>query len=469
MKRTKILATYGPGIASPSKVSRLVNAGVNAFRVNCSHGRTEDFLAAARIIGEGIAKARYPTGLLFDIAGPKIRLDRFDGKVTVRKGKRLTLTTGRSDPGKGIIGLNHAEVLGSIKKGDRILIDDGSLLFTAIAVDRKGVTLKALNSGTVLPGKGVNLPSTKLDIPTISDKDREDIKTAVRVDADYIALSFVRSPKEIAEVRRQVKKLGGRQKIFAKLEKREAIDSLEAIMQAADGIMIARGDLGVEMPPEEVPKLQKRIISMSTALQKPVIVATQMLESMRFSPRPTRAEVNDVASAVFDQADAVMLSAETATGKYPTETVRTMSDIIVATEKDQPEPAAPKQDKNFKSPIPVAIARSVLHANRTCQSKVIVAFTSSGFTAQLIANLMPTQPIVAVTDDKKVMSSLSLFRAVYPVQADQPQSFNEMIDTVNRICRQHKLARRRDKVLVTGGVPFGSRVQTNLLFIHEVT
>lgn len=469
MKRTKILATYGPAVASPSKIARLITTGVNAFRVNCSHGGTEDFLAAARIIGEGISKARYPVGLLFDISGPKIRLDRFDGKVTVRKGTKITLTARRSDPARNVIGINQPKVLASIRTGEQVLIDDGNLLFDVQSADRHGVVLKAVNAGTVLPGKGLNLPGTKIDVATISDKDREDIKTAVRVDADYIALSFVRSADDIREARSLIKKFGGRQKIFAKLEKREAIDNLDAIMDASDGVMIARGDLGVELPPEEVPKLQKKIIALSITYHKPVIVATQMLESMRFSPRATRAEVNDVATAVFDRADAVMLSAETATGSYPVESVRVMSEIIGATESDMSAVALYSARQQLDPPIPQAIAQAVLHANERITAKAIFAFTSTGFTARLISNLMPPQVIVAVTNDKKVMRGLSLYRGVYPVCGEHPSSIADLTETVDRICREYRLARRGDNVFVTGGAPFGSRVQTNLLFIHEVT
>ncbi|MDX9858387.1 MAG: pyruvate kinase [candidate division Zixibacteria bacterium] len=468
MKRTKILITYGPATASLSKIARLVQAGANAFRINCSHGSSQDFLAAARIITEGAARSRYPVGLLFDIAGPKLRLDRFDGKITVTKGMRITLSHTRSDPSKGIVAMSQPGVLSSVRKGERVLIDDGNLLFDVVAVDRHGVTLRALNPGTILPGKGVNLPSTAIDVPTLSDKDREDIKTAVRLDADYIALSFVRSADDVREARAIIRKLGGRQKIFAKLEKREAIDNLDAIMEASDGVMIARGDLGVEMPPEAVPRLQKKIIALSIVYHKPVIVATQMLESMRFSPRPTRAEVNDVATAVFDRADAVMLSAETATGRYPVEAVRTMSDIITAAEFDMSSGSPFTARLDLDAPIPQAVATAVLHANERLEASAIFAFTSTGFTAQLIANLMPPQPIIAVTDDRKVMRSLSLYRGVYAVKGEHPGSFNDLTDTVNRICREHRLARRGAAVFVTGGAPFGSRVQTNLLFIHEV-
>lgn len=468
MKCTKILATYGPSIASPAKISQLVKAGVNAFRVNCSHSDRDELLAAVRVIREGTARARFPIGLLFDISGPKLRLSRFDGRIPVSKGKTVTLRTGRPDPRQGVFCVNHPEILKAIKKGQQILIDDGSLAFEVVSADRTGVVLRAQDSGTILPGKGINLPHTKIPLPTISDKDRADIKTAVRADADFIALSFVRSPKDIAEARDLLKKLGGRQKIYAKLEKREAIEQLEAIMKLADGVMVARGDLGVELPPEEVPRLQKRIVQIAGEYHKPVMIATQMLESMRYSPRATRAEVNDVATAVFDGADAVMLSAETATGDYPLETVKVMDRIIRATEADIPPFTAGSGVHAARNDIPMAIAEGLIGADRITKAKLIFAFTSSGFTAELISNLMPPQPIVALTDDPKVMRRLALTRSVYPILADHPETFPGIMEAVNAICRKHRLARRHDKVFVTGGIPLGQTVPTNMMIIHEV-
>jgi len=424
MKKTKILATFGPAVASPTKISQLVRAGVNIFRINCSHGATEDFLKAVNAIREGAKKANdFPVGLLFDIAGPKFRLERFRGELQVKSGHKLTLTTGKTNFKKHLLGVNNPAIIKSVKKDHRLYIDDGALMFDVIATQSGRVTIRARNSGTLLPGKGINLPDTDLKIPTVSEKDTEDIKTAVRVDADYLAMSFVRSAKDITQVQQIVKRFGGRQKVIAKLEKREAIDSLDEIMKVSDGVMVARGDLGVELPPAEVPRLQKKITRLANRHRKPVIVATQMLESMRSSPRATRAEVNDVASAVFDFVDAVMLSAETAIGKYPLEAVQTMSEI---------------------------------------------AFTTSGFTAELISNLFPPQPVIALTPNQKVMTQLSLFRSVYPVLITQPKSFSDMLTTVNSVSRQFKLARRGDRVVITGGAPFGSTVSTNFMMIHEV-
>ena len=469
MKRTKILATYGPAIARTAILKDLVSSGVNAFRINCSHGRTNDFLVAARTIKAAAKGARWPIGLLFDISGPKLRLDRFEGKLDVARGTKITLRYGKTDLAKGIIGVNHKAVIGAVRKGHRLFVDDGNIMFDVLTADKGRVELKAQNPGVLLGGKGINLPDTRLPIATIGPKDREDIKTAVRVDADYIALSFVRSAADIVETRKLVKKLGGRQLIIAKLEKKEAIEHLEEIVKLADGVMVARGDLGVELPPAEIPKLQKRIIKLANYHQKPVIVATQMLESMRFSPRATRAEVNDVATAVFDLTDAVMLSAETATGKYPLEAVKTMAQVCETTESGLTRPKVEFKKQGVNSDIPLAIAESVNQATDATDIRCIFAFTTSGFTAGLISNLYPLELVIALTPDRKVMTELSLYRSVYAVRIDQPASFEDTVSAVSSVAKKFKLARRGDKVVITGGAPFGTTVYTNFMMIHKVS
>ncbi|MBU0985135.1 MAG: pyruvate kinase [candidate division Zixibacteria bacterium] len=468
MKKTKILATYGPAIQRVSHLKRLIAAGVNAFRINCSHGVRTDFVAAARAIGEARKSARYPVGILFDISGPKLRLARFEGEVRVRQGDRITVTAGNTDTKAGILGVNHPAIIKSVKKGERLFIDDGQVLFDITKTGPEQIEVRAQNAGILTSAKGINLPDTAIGIPTITAKDRRDIRTAVEVDADYIALSFVRSGDDVIEARRLIRKYGGRQAVIAKLEKREAIDVLEEVMILSDGVMVARGDLGVELPPAELPRLQKRIVRLANRHRKPVIVATQMLESMRFSPRATRAEISDVASAVFESVDAVMLSAETATGKYPLETVRTMNDVITATEEACRHQHLAVEQHLMKSPIPYAIAEAVSGSDRFCESDAIFAFTTSGYTAGLISNRFPSQPIIALTPDRKVMNQLTLCRSVYSVQADPPSSFNAVLDTINAICRKHRLVRKGGRVIITGGVPFGTTTWTNFMLIHEV-
>lgn len=468
MKRTKILATYGPAIASPDKVSKLIAAGANAFRINCSHSNTAELMAAAVVIRKGSTKAQFPIGLLFDISGPKLRLDRFEGEVSVKAGDTIILTKGASSPKERIIGVNNKAVIDSLRKGERFYVDDGNIRFEIISAEKTRVTARALNDGVMVAAKGINLPDSDIKIPTISAKDKEDIATAVKAGADWVALSFVRSGDDIIEAKKIIKRLGGDQRVIAKLEKREAIESLESIMLLSDGVMVARGDLGVELPYEDLPRLQKKIIRLANYHHKPVIVATQMLESMRFSPRATRAEVNDVASAVFDFVDCVMLSAETASGKYPCEAVETMHTIIKANEAANGRPALHIDNHFLKLEIPIAVAEAVSRSRERCQSEAIFAFTTSGFTAQLISNLFPPQPVIALTPIPRVLSQLSIFRSVYAVQIKQPDSFEDMTKIVGGVCKEYKLAKPGDVVVVTGGAPFGSTAPTNFMMFHKL-
>jgi pyruvate kinase len=469
MKKTKILATFGPAIASESAIRQLVKCGANAFRINCSHGKTDDFKKAARLIRRATKASPFPVGLLFDISGPKLRLADFSGELDIQTGERIELTTGTSNLPEGKLGVNHPAIISSLRKGQRLYIDDGYLVFDVVSAGKKGVVLQAGNSGCIRPRKGINLPESKIDIPTIGPKDREDIKTAIEAGADYIALSFVRSGDDLIEARRLIKRYGGNQKLIAKLEKREAIEDLDNIMLLLDGVMIARGDLGVELPPEKLPTLQRDIIRMANRHHKPVIVATQMLESMRFSPRATRAEINDVASAVFDYVDCVMLSAETAAGKYPKEAVETMASVITETEESAVRPDIDLGSHLIQSTVPLVIAQSVSRADQSCKTTHVFAFTTSGFTAEMISNLYPPQPVIVLTPDTAVMRRLSLYRSLYPVQIKQPGSFSEMLAAIEKIGKKFKLTRKGDRVILTGGAPFGSTVPTNFMMFHEMS
>ena len=469
MKKTKIIATYGPAVSSATKVKQLVDAGVNLFRINCSHGKREDFLQAVRIIRRGTKSARFPVGILFDISGPKLRVDRFEGELPVKSGDTVTLTTETTDLSQKKIAVNHPAIIASVKIGERLFIDDGNIVLKILKTDKTEILLEAENDATILPGKGINLPDTKLKIPTITEKDKNDIKTAVDAKADYIALSFVRSGDDIIEAAKLIRKNGGTQWVIAKLEKKEALEDLDTIMLLADGVMVARGDLGVELPFAELPRMQKDIIRLANYHHKPVIVATQMLESMRFSPRATRAEVNDVATAVFDFVDAVMLSAETATGNYPVETVKAMTEVIEATEEVSVKGDTAVDKHLIKSEITQAIAHAVHTAQEDTDIKMIAAFTSSGFTARLISNLFPPQPVIALTSDDKVLSKLCLYRSVYPIKVPQPKTFNAMIKSINGLCSKHRLAKQKELIIITGGVPFGIKGTTNFMMIHEIT
>ena len=468
MKHTKILATYGPAVNSVATLVKLIKAGVNAFRVNCSHGDKNDLIAAAKIIREATKQAKFPVGMLFDISGPKLRLDRFNGEIKMKAGQQITITSGKSDLSANVIGVNHPAIISSVKKGERLLIDDGNMIFDILSTSETEVVAKAQFDGTLLPAKGINLPDTDIQIPTITDKDKEDIKTAVECGADFIALSFVRSGDDIIEARQLLNKFGGDAFVIAKLEKKEAIDNLDEIMMVVDGVMVARGDLGVELPPAELPRLQKRIVRAANTYHRPVIVATQMMESMRFSPRATRAEINDVASAVFDFSDAVMLSAETASGNFPLEAVKTMTDTIVAAETENRPPVVKMDENMIKSPVSYSIAGAVRASEEFCGTKAIFALTMSGYTTGLISNLFPPQLIVGLCPDVTVRRQMTLCRSVYAVPVDLADSVEDVVRAVNEIGPRLGLAQTGDRVVITGGAPFGQGQPTNFMMIHEI-
>lgn len=467
MKSTKIVATFGPSIASEKKIAELVEAGVNLFRINCSHGEAGDFKKAVKIIRGGSRSAKYPVAMLLDLGGPKLRLGKYPQESEVKKGETIWLSPRPDKEGKTYT-VNYPQIISEIKKGEKVYVDDGNIQFTVVKSEKDKVELRAENSGAFTSGKGINLPDTRIPIPTITEKDKKDLKAAAELGADYVGLSFVRTPGDIKEAKELIKKSGGQVRVIAKLEKKEAVRNLKEIINLADGVMVARGDLGVELQPEKLPLLQKRIIRTANLYHKPVIVATQMLESMRYSPRATRAEINDVAGAVFDFADAVMLSAETATGKYPVEAVKTMSAVIREVEKEAVPPKVELDEHKLESDIPMAIANAVSHSTLRERIKVIFAFTSSGFTAQLYSNLYPPAPIIAITTDKKVMNRLALFRAVYAVQASQPRSLDETLKLVNKLCQKYELAKPGDCVIITGGAPFGSLLPTNFFMYYRI-
>lgn len=469
MKHTKILATYGPSVATAPKVAALIGAGANGIRVNCSHGDAASHEKAVKVIRQAAKGTPYPMAILFDISGPKLRLDQFEGELAVKSGQPITLSTTATDLSRKQIAVNHPAIVESLKKGERFFVDDGRVEFTIVSKSRELVTAEAVNGGVLTSGKGINLPDTNLSIGTITAKDKVDIKAAVELGVDLVAISFVRSGDDIIEAKQLINKYGGHQRVIAKLEKREAIEKLDDILLLSDGVMIARGDLGVELPPAEVPHIQREIIRRANRHHKPVIVATQMLESMRFSPRATRAEISDVAGAVYDFVDTVMLSAETASGQYPVEAVRVMAEVIASTEQACPRKQVSLDEYLIKSPQARGIAEAVRSAIDSCSVAAIFAFTTSGFSAELISTLLPPYNIIALTPDETVMRRLALRRSVYSVKAGHPRSIEDMRKRVDQICALRKLAKPGERVIITGGAPFGSTTPTNFMLIHEVS
>jgi pyruvate kinase len=465
-RRVKILATLGPASRSPEMVGRLLRAGANAFRVNMSHG---DHATHAETIATIRAEAKEfgrPIAILCDLQGPKLRVGAFkDGKAVIRHGSHFTLDSNPEPGDETRVCLPHPELFEVIHKGQRLLIDDGKLRLRVIRAEPGAILCSAEVGGVISDRKGVNVPDAVVPIPALTEKDRRDLAFAVEHGADWIALSFVQRPEDVAEARRL---MGGHGSLIAKIEKPAAVDRLEEIIELSDGIMVARGDLGVELNPEEVPPLQKRIVEATRRSGKPVIVATQMLESMIESPAPTRAEVSDVANAVYDGADAVMLSAETASGAWPEEAVTIMHRIGLQVERD-PGYAARVHFAEMAPDATTAdaLAQACATIAETVTLAGIIVFTASGSTARRVARERPGVPMLVLTPSQRTARRLSLLWGAYAIHTKDIGSFEEMIAKGKRMALRHGFGSAGSKLIALAGVPFGTPGATNLL--HVVT
>ena len=465
-RKVKILATLGPASRSPEKIAALLTAGADAFRVNMSHG---DHATHAETIANIRAAERdfgRPISILCDLQGPKLRVGSFaGGRAVIRHGSHFTLDRDPAPGDETRVCLPHPELFGILHKGQRLLIDDGKLRLRVIRADDERILCSAEVGGVISDRKGVNVPDAIVPVAAMTEKDRRDLAFAVDQHADWIALSFVQRPEDVAEARRM---LGGYGALIAKIEKPAAIEHLDAIIELADGIMVARGDLGVELNPEEVPPLQKRIVEATRRSGKPVIVATQMLESMIESPAPTRAEVSDVANAVYDGADAVMLSAETASGAWPVEAVTIMHRIAAQVEAD---PAYHRR-VHFAEVRPDAttadaLALSCARIADTLPITGIITFTGSGSTARRVARERPSVPILVLTPSPRTARRLALLWGIYAVHTKDIGSFEEMIAKGKRMALRHGFGTAGSRLVALAGVPFGTPGSTNLL--HVVT
>ena len=452
---TKIVATLGPASSDPATIRRLFEAGADVFRLNFSHGSHDDHRARHAALREAEREIGHPIGILMDLQGPKLRVGTFEGG-------RATLATGDSfrldldvAPGSGRRAcLPHPEIFAALQQGADLLVDDGKL---RLRVGRHGADFaecEVVTGGTISDRKGVNVPGVVLPISPLTEKDRRDLAFGLELGVDWVALSFVQRPDDIAEARRLVQ---GRAGVLAKLEKPSAIERLEEIVDLCDAAMVARGDLGVEMPPETVPGTQKRIVRLCRRAGKPVIVATQMLETMVSSPTPTRAEASDVATAVYDGADAVMLSAETASGKYPVEAVTIMEKIIESVEHDplyRPiMDAVHAEPEHTAADAITAAARQVAH---TVRASAIVTYTTSGSTTLRASRERPDVPILCLTEKLDTARRLTLAWGVHPVVTADVRSFEEMVDKACRFAKAGGLAQAGGRVVITAGVPFGT-------------
>ncbi len=470
MRRTKILATLGPASSSPEKVEALIRAGVNGFRLNFSHGTHDTHAAVYRVVREASARVGVPVAILQDLQGPKIRTGNLvDGKpVTLVAGQRLTITSQECLGTARRVSTTYQALPGDVKVGDTVLLEDGLFVLKVLGKSATEVETEIVVGGVLGEHKGINLPGVALSTPSLTEKDREDAAFGLTLGVDYIALSFVRRPEDIDDLRSLIRAAGKDTPIVAKIEKPEAIEQLQAVVAKSDGVMVARGDLGVEVSVEKVPVLQKRIIAESNRQGRLVITATQMLESMTENPMPTRAEVTDVANSILDGTDAVMLSGETAKGKYPVETVVRMGLIAEETERelvryyDTLDRIEVTGDRLLKAAVDAAC-----FAAREVVAAAIVVFTRSGRTALLVSKERPACRTVALTPDDASWRRLALAFGVEPVRVDFVERPDDLIQAGERALLDRRLARRGDTVIMLAGTST-ARGTTNLVKIHRV-
>jgi pyruvate kinase len=467
-RRVKILATLGPASDTKECITRLVEAGADAFRVNMSHGDHKTHAETIAAIREVEKERKRPLGVLCDLQGPKLRVGRFKGgKVRIRHGQHFTLDREPNLGDETRVCLPHPELFDVLEKGQRLLIDDGKLRFKVLRAGKDELLCSAEVGGEISDRKGVNVPDTLVPVPALTEKDRRDLAFAIEQGADWVGLSFVQRPEDVAEAR---KLMGGYGALMAKIEKPSAIHRLGEIIELSDGIMVARGDLGVELNPEEVPPLQKRIIEAARKTGKPVVVATQMLESMVERPSPTRAEVSDVANAVYDGADAVMLSAETATGNWPVEAVTIMDRIASQVEGDPTYLQRIHIAETPPDPTTAdALALSCARIADTLPIDGIIVFTGSGSTARRVARERPSAPVLVLTPSGKTARRVALLWGAHPVTTRDISSFEEMIDKCKRMALRHHFGKAGSRLITLAGVPFGTPGSTNLLHVVRLT
>lgn len=465
MRRTKIIGTIGPASESVAMIKKLVAAGLDIARLNMSHGQQADH--KKRI--DCIRQADKNLAILIDLQGPKIRTGKLaEGHVTLHTGSTFTITTNKVDGDENIVSTSYTGITKDVKTGDRLLLDDGLIELKATRVTSSDVECKIINGGVLKDFKGLNLPGVKISAPGFTSKDRADLLFAIKEKVDYVAISFVRKPEDVSQVKSIIKKNGADIPVIAKIEKPEALANLDAIIKEADGVMVARGDLGVELSPEKVPLAQKKIISRCNFFGKPVITATQMLESMVVNPRPTRAEASDVANAVFDRTDALMLSEEVAVGKYPVESVRTMSKIAQEVEETLTRQDYDPFGRDILGTTASGVAHAACHLSDDLSAKAIVCFTSSGSTSLLVSKYRPSMPIYAVTVDDRIIRRLHLYWGVIPVKIGRFRNTDEMMSLAERCLVNLKHIAKNDLIIIVAGVPVGRAGTTNLIKVHKV-
>ena len=467
MRRAKIVATFGPAVSDYDKARAIIEAGVDVARMNLSHGDHSVHEGVYQTIRKAAADVGKPVGILVDLQGPKIRLGRFaNDKEFLNDGDTFTITTEDIAGDATICSTTHKGLPGDVKPGDPLLIDDGRIALRATKVDGPRVECVVEIGGPISNNKGINLPGVAVNVPALSEKDEDDLRWALKLGADMIALSFVRNAKDVIRVHEIMSEEGRFIPVIAKIEKPQAVAALEEIVDAFDGVMVARGDLGVELPLEQVPLVQKRAVELSRRWAKPVIVATQMLETMISSPRPTRAEASDVANAVLDGADALMLSGETSVGEYPVETVATMARIIESTEENGLEriPSLGTKPHTHSG----AVVRAAMDIAELLGSKYVCVFTESGDTLKRVSRLRSRIPVLAFTPSEEVRRKLSLCWGATTFLVDSVTHTDQMIKQVDELVLESGKARVGDEVVVVAGSPPGIPGSTNSLRVHRV-
>ncbi len=471
MKKTKIVCTLGPASEEKSILTDLILQGLNVTRFNFSHGNHEEHKVRINLVKEVSRELDIPVAIMLDTKGPEIRTGDFkDGHVELKKGENVIITAKDMLGDSDVFSITYKKLAQDVEIGDTILIDDGLIGLEVLEIIDDDIKCLVKNTGEVKNKKGINVPGVKIGLPAITDKDIKDIKFGIENGIDLIAASFIRKPEDVIEIRKVLEENNADDiQIISKIESQEGLDNIDGIIEVSDGIMVARGDLGVEIPAEDVPLAQKQIIEKCNRAGKPVIIATQMLDSMIRNPRPTRAEVNDVAIAVYDGADAIMLSGETAIGKFPIEAVKIMSNIAKKIEASLDyKHILSSRIKGNKITMTNAISHATCTTAQDMQANAIITATSSGYTARAVSKFRPKAPIIAATTSRKVMRKLSLMWGVYPVLTEETNSTDEIIDISVKKALEKQLIKNGDLVVITAGVPVGVAGSTNLIKVHIV-
>ena len=467
-KKTKIVCTLGPVTASYEKISQLVNAGMNMARMNFSHGDFEEHYGRLENVRKVMQKTGKSVALLQDLCGPKIRIGTFKDKmIMLHEGQKFILTADDVEGNEERVHINYKELPKEVKPGTAIMLQDGTKRLEVVEVKGNDIITKVIVGGRLTDHRGVNVPGANLSLKSLTEKDRKDLEFGIKHKVDFIALSFVRRASDITELREILKKAGSDAHIIAKIETPEALENIDAIIEVTDAIMVARGDLAIEIPAEEVPLVQKLLIHKCNAVGKPVITATQMLESMVKSPVPTRAEVSDIANAIIDGTDAIMLSEETTLGDFPIEAVKVMSRVALRIEKEvYTNDTIAEYDESHG--ITDVVSQSAVRAAHNVKASLIVALTRSGRTARMIAKYRPAERILALSDVPENVNKMMLSFGCYPMAVPTFKTVDEILDIVRTTTFDNKLVKKGDKIIIVAGMPVGKGGETTMILVETL-